>query len=275
MGQSADEADKPFIPSVERVRSAQVILHIGPPKTATTHIQYTIRRLHEDLLKAGYCYPSNSQKDLHSIGISLREGDMPGKILRDKVFGCLKSGKKLIFSTEKLSQTETEEGFRRIFDFFSGYHVHVIAAFRDPLSLSYSWYNQVLRDNRNVATFTEHLSHEFDQYRLRALSSALFNFQKLYGRENMTVIDFHGMLAAQKDPSYVFLCEILGVLCDAKYVASEGSHPSADLRPSYLFAFVRNVVSSLGCDFLAPRKAFDELTEAYEELDFTIAELLE
>eukprot|EP01031_Cornospumella_fuschlensis_P026738 gene26738-32309_t len=165
----------------------------------------------------------------------------------------------------------------KIKDFFKGYSVHIVASFRDPLAVTYSWYNQLLRNSARIVTFAEHLtSDKYDTYSSRAFAAGLFEYAKLYEVSNMTIIDFQGMMVAKKDFAYVILCEIMGTMCDAHYYPDEGANPSEDLRPSFLFTFVRNVVGSLGCKFNEnPTGVFSHVQPRYRSLNFSTLPVLE
>eukprot|EP01031_Cornospumella_fuschlensis_P026817 gene26817-32402_t len=245
-------------------------MHIGPPKTATSHIQQTAVHMHEELYKTGWCYPVDKQDDYHDLCQSLRSGENPkNEGLVKRMFQCLKDGKKLLVSSEKLYRSQD---YRKIVDFFKEYKVHVIVSFRDPLSLAYSWYNQVSRDSPRVYSFSEHLGQvqSMEYFEMVAFGAPMFDWAKLYGVGSMTVLDFQGMIAAHKDPAYVILCELLGTMCAAKYNPRLGSNTSKDLRPAFLYQFVRRFVNSLGCEiFLENGKLFALLEPRYESLDFS------
>ncbi|RYH21088.1 hypothetical protein EON65_21540 [archaeon] len=261
----AADSSAPFISNIERLRAADVIIHIGPPKTATSHIQHNLLRLSSDIDKAGWCYPAETQKELHAIGEKLRLGESIKPAQWKKVHACLESGKKLIFSTERLGQSMSNRGFKVIKDFFKGYKVHIVVAFRDSLTMAYSWYNQATRNAKAsmVLTFGDHVAREFSQYDRRVLSNAIFEYADAFGIQNMTVIDFYGMIAAKKDPAYVFLCEIVGILCEA-FIKPTEDNVSTDLKPYYLFNFVKNFAFSLGCKFMAD-DAYETILERYRE----------
>eukprot|EP01031_Cornospumella_fuschlensis_P026816 gene26816-32401_t len=188
-----------------------------------------------------------------------------------------REGKKVFISSEKFNQVEVREGYLKIKDFFKGYSVHIVASFRDPLAVTYSWYNQLLRNSARIVTFAEHLtSDKYETYSSRAFAAGLFEYAKLYDVSNMTIIDFQGMMVAKKDFAYVILCEIMGTMCDAHYYPDEGANPSEDLRPSFLFTFVRNIVGSLGCKFNEnPTVVFSHVQPRYRSLNFSTLPVLE
>lgn len=244
-------------------------MHIGPPKTATSHIQHNLIRLRDEIDQAGWCYPVDTQKELHAIGEKLRLGDPIKEAHRKKIHSCLQNGKRLIFSTERLGQSTSNRGFKVIQEFFKGYKVHVVVAFRDSLTMAYSWYNQATRNAKTsmVLTFGDHLSREFSQYDRRVLSNAIFEYGEVFGKQNMTIIDFYGMIAAKKDPAYVFLCEIVGILCDS-FIKPTEDNVSTDLKPYYLFNFVKNFAYSLGCKF-SSEDAYESILERYGDSNIT------
>ena len=75
--------------------------------------------------------------------------------------------------------------------------------------------------------------------------SILYQYGSKFGFQNVVIIDYYGVLAANKDISYVFFCEIIGVFCDVQF-SGEKTNLSADLisrQLAYLFtefAFAHN-----------------------------------
>jgi hypothetical protein len=76
----------------------------------------------------------------------------------------------------------------------------------------------------------------------------------MFGRENMTLVDYDGAIAAGKDIAFVILCDILGVFCDElpKVVQSK-SNTRPEMIPYNLLSIVNDFVSVLGCEICSAK----------------------
>ncbi|RYH29431.1 hypothetical protein EON65_08530 [archaeon] len=257
-----------------KLYEADVILHIGPSKTGTSHLQALLKRFSSLLLENGYCYPD------HSKGGQKMFNDLPIHIMSNKpmndidkaVQDCFKQKKKLIFSCEVLAQLSQPEHFAKLREYFAGKKIYVLATYREPLSLSYSFYNQMRKSLNNIAeTFSEYLQHGFAAFENRMKYRELQGYEAMLagtvtgarkhggkegnvtvasmgiGRDSMTILDFYGAIAAHKDFAYVFICEVLGIICNENYPPDLGNNPSVNLLPYYLMHTVSQYVERKKC----------------------------
>eukprot|EP01031_Cornospumella_fuschlensis_P031940 gene31940-38618_t len=258
-----------------KLYEADVILHIGPSKTGTSHLQAILRRYSSLLLENGYCYPEHSNQKLFN--------ELPIHILFNKpmdgihkaVQDCFKQKKKLIFSCEVLSQLSLPDHFAQLRDYFAGKKIYLLATYREPLSLTYSYYNEMRKILGSIAgTFTVYMQHGIADFENRMKYRELQWYQAMLagtitgakkhssgmskegnrtspnfdiGRDSMTILDFYGAIAAHKDFAYVFMCESLGILCKEAYPAELRKNPSVNLLPFYLMHVVSNFVESKHC----------------------------
>jgi hypothetical protein len=268
--QSVDELRK------KSLREADVILHIGPPKTATSHIQYALHRLRKEVSDAGYCWPIEETPHIHAVGLAFQDGK-PGPNQYVKLLkGCLDEGKKLIFSTEKLSQVFEPQGFHQIHKLFKGYKIHVVAMYRESLTVLYSYYNQLARNTLHFQPFTNYLIRNYHKYFSQLMHTSLHHYSREFGRTNMTIIDFNGAVAAKQDMAKVFLCDLLGILCDAPMIADEGSHPSVSLLPHHLFSLARQAAQTLRCDMNITEAGLADTVRRYTKgVDFSTLPVIE
>lgn len=248
---------------------AEVILHIGPPKTATSHIQGALHRLREELGHEGYCWPiaDGDTHKLHAIGNAFKAGHAGPDQQVALVQHCLRSGQKVIFSSEKMSAVDTKAGFEHIRKLFSGRRIHIVAAYRESLTVSYSYYNQCGRYKPDVLPFSNYLTRNYDHLFAHMFHSSFANYAQEFGKENMTIIDFNGVMAVKKDMAHVFLCEMLGAQCNMEIIPDERSHPSLDLLTHYLFILVRNLAKTLQCKVSLSKQKYRKIVDGYEELD--------
>eukprot|EP01031_Cornospumella_fuschlensis_P035010 gene35010-42397_t len=270
----------PASSTVRTIQDADIVLHIGPPNTANPHIQATARRYRSELYQAGWCYPVKSNNDVHALGLAVLNGRKPNVELVQRIRKCISDGKKVYLSSDKFGNMHTASEIKRVQAFFNGYKVHVLANFREPLTLSYAWHNQIFDDAPKVLPFTEHLSSAADRYLQRTFYAGLSNYADLFGIKNVTVIDLHGMIAAGEiAPSYVVFCELLGALCGKQFSADYGKQTPRDLRPSYLYSIVRSFVNSMGCSFNFVQgkeiSTFHKMIEHYRALNISSLPMVE
>lgn len=252
---------------VAAAKDAEVIVHIGPHLSATKHIQGALSERRSKLLEAGYCFPENVQEIVQAIvqGNGTTVTPAARAISHESIKKCL--DKKIILSSDLLAQIPDHDGLRRLRDSFGNKKMHIIATYREPLSMSYAWYQESMQNNPLITTFSRFVSHKYDASYHRTISLSLFHYAKEFGKDHLTIIDYNGVQAAKKDHAYVFMCEVMGVLCSERLPYQE-IKPVKAFLPSYLFVFVRNHASSIGCK-PAKTDSHQKLMQTYSSLDLT------
>eukprot|EP01031_Cornospumella_fuschlensis_P026739 gene26739-32310_t len=258
-----------FAQGVAKAKEAEVFVHIGPHLSAATHIQDVLGSRRQKLLEAGFCYPENQQEVVLAVlqGNGSTIASSAKAVNRESMKKCLNQNKKIIISSDLLAQIPDHDGLRRLRDVFGNMKMHIVATYREPLTMSYNWYQEAMHNNPLITTFSRFVSHKYDASYHRSISLSLFHFSKEFGKDHMTIIDYNGVQAAKKDPAYVFLCDVMGILCSEKLPFQESKQVKTFL-PSYLYVFVRNHASSIGC-----KPASDEshlkLMQSYSNLDLS------
>ncbi|RYG94635.1 hypothetical protein EON65_57190, partial [archaeon] len=261
-----------LVQSSQRVASAseaEVYVYIGPHLSATHHIQEVLGDHRSEIFDAGFCYPENQQEIVLAIlqgeGATVKPAERA--VNQESMKKCLNQGKKIIISSDLLSQIPDHDGLRRLRDAFGNKKMHIIATYREPLTMSYIWYQEAMHNNPLITTFSRFVSHKYDTSYHRTISLSLFHFAKEFGKEHITIIDFNGMQAAKKGPAYVFVCEIIGIMCSESFPYLENKRIKTFL-PSYLYVFVRNHAYSIGCK-PAQKDSHLKLMQSYGSLDLT------
>lgn len=128
-----------------------IYLHIGPPKTATTSLQYVLRANDKD---AGYVYGGVTQpRDPDKAELSMRlhcycvaPDHEKLQSLRNEIDGILDSGRDLVISEEMFlvdGHVTHQEKLHRLEKVFRGVRVVVLICVRDPVVGLQSLYQEL------------------------------------------------------------------------------------------------------------------------------------
>lgn len=247
-----------------------VYLHIGPSKTGTTYIQSVLSSLKDELAAVGVCWPGGRTDNAFHPYAGLFERNGPVGELKQAIDACLAKGQKVLISSEHFSFMHDYTHFHK---FFSVYNVMVIAFHREYLTKVYSHYTQRNKIQANPITLKD---AAFELINERAYSidnvggfNVIHRFQELFGRENMTIYDYDGILAAQQDIAHVMLCHSLSVFCEqaslkVPQVESSNRHP--DMIKYDMLHIVHSFVKSLGCRICPPGNSFQGMVEYYANM---------
>lgn len=142
-------------------KDPDLFIHIGPPKSGTSAIQYFLHTNREILERCGFHYPEhgidrNNISGGHSeLGLLLTENKLEQATgLFKKYLNAAKKKKvDLLLSAE--SFYINPEKFKQILSDFSG-SITIIAFFRDPLETIYSSYSQLIKRHFFKGTFEHH-----------------------------------------------------------------------------------------------------------------------
>ena len=106
--------------------------------------------------------------------------------------------------------------------------------------------------------------HSFNSY-----IHVLTTYSTVFGKENITLVDYDGVAAANKDIVYVILCEVAGVLCGKTHIFETASNSNArrSLVPEQLFSqFEMFVYDSIQCDNFNKRSLRERFRQEYKQL---------
>lgn len=181
-----DRGDNQNNNTVSRTDRPYLVLHIGPPKTATTAIQCELARLNEELAKNDSYYYFGIPCLLdRTLRLQNNETYQRGfKILNDitrkEVNGDfftnfqkrlnyrLERNDNVIFSSEHFNQIRSDEGFQMIKNATEGFHVRVVISYRRYWEWLPSYYYQqnktrnIKRMEKLVAYLLKHIHDRYN-----------------------------------------------------------------------------------------------------------------
>ncbi|WP_394228262.1 hypothetical protein [Pseudoalteromonas spongiae] len=156
----------------------ELLLHIGAPKTGTSHIQRSIILNEKSVSRGGYHYLDNLQWHdgaHHLISFAIREAKYGGTAFSfEKEFAKLKrevektKSNKFIISTELLFFIPNEKEQDRLKQLFSLFDkVKVVVFFREPVAFLNSLFKQMIRDpsdksSEHPVSFINRVAHNLN-----------------------------------------------------------------------------------------------------------------
>jgi hypothetical protein len=229
----------------------KIYLHIGTHKTGSTHIQTYLEKNWENLEKENICIPSSTHSAkhfAHLAGLFDRRNEVSETAEFTEIQSCLQKNMNVVISTENFSTLKAEKVvmLKNWLEKATQGHeveVKVILYYREWLNYLYSRYFEKQKIySTGVTTFSEFFAMNnvtADEYSYEAKT---LNFVKAFGEENMIIVDYYGVEAAQKDIAYVFVCEVMGVYCNQAAELNTGKagqeNPHLDLvYLHYLYLF--------------------------------------
>lgn len=239
----------------------KVYVHIGPSKTGTTHIQDVMARLKDKLYGKKICWPSIGSrhgKIFSQLADALDKNDVAIVTkFRANINKCLKDGLTVIISSEHFHYMEHLETF---YNFFKDYKLQIIAFHREFISKLYSDYTQHQKFVTVPSRFGPYLSSGLSGSFLSPDNGnnrfEIRKFEAMFGKENMTFVDYDGAMAAGKDIAFVILCDILGAFCDElPSVARSKSNTRPEMVPYNILTMIDELVGVVGCKICTIKKA--------------------
>jgi hypothetical protein len=249
-------------------RSVKVYLHVGPHKTGSTHVQKFILTHLKELKEAGFCFPSTKPIQNKSISRLTLALHTTGNLtqLRQVISDCLEGKdnqpKENIFMTAEniaaLSATQLEV-LKSLFPVDS--KIVIMLAYREWLNRMYSQYTQISKVNILLsAPFSSFLFDDYGHltyYQSFNMISLIQKFEKVFGSENIRLLDYYGITAEGKDIVHGYFCEIMNILCsstsllnkDKSLITYENVKPFGHLI--HLISIVRDYIFSQGYVFLS------------------------
>jgi hypothetical protein len=259
------------------VNALQINIHIGPHKTGTSHIQHYLTIKRQQLSDSGFCWPTATEPDsapdrsgkaLHNLSSHITTFQKIPLFIEEELKLCARKNMSIIlsaedFSTFNLSQVRllkhllvtslTDEHDKSL---HSNISFKVIIFYRDWISLVYSTFAEVSKKNEAKSTSISHyLFRTLDGItklpQLDILSLISYH-SEVFGLHNIILVDYNGVKAQGKDIAYVFVCEILKVLCLKSSIlntvaAKENEKPNIPLL--HLIYLLRYYIQSLGYQF--------------------------
>lgn len=238
-----------FKEDVKRNSPIVAFFHPGPGKTGTTHLQSFLVSAEDALLKENFAiwpdlYPafltckrdgslSNADSMLTFRGKQLSvyyKYFGKCKAIRNAVHSFIRKSAKLnrniIFSSETFLASEA--GVRSIMDVLKAenYIIHGVISYRFSLNWFISRYNEEVtfqsissaemlnpKAQLGKSLFSEYLVNNWVYMFKRHKIQAFYDILSSYASYRFSVIDLYGTVAAGKELTEVFLCNVANVLC--------------------------------------------------------------
>jgi hypothetical protein len=194
---------------------------------------------------------------------------------------CLEKGMNPLLSAEGLCELPVDE-IMKLKSFILGVaaknpvEIKIILYYREWLNFIYSTYAELAKSyNARTVSFPEFLLVEGDDLITRnsvQFPAMMKNYISVFGEKNFILVDYYGVQARKRDIAYVFVCEILKVMCletallngDKRVVRHENEKPNAVyLHYIYLFNLYLNTHLMQLCtrDYRTNAAYIEELTK--------------
>ena len=247
----------------------QVLLHIGPHKAASSHIQESLFKIASLLGDHNYFWPPHSvnSKSVQNYARAIRNDRVNAAnheteltVMRKFIDECRQLNRSIILSTEEFDDLRPEH-ISVLRNDLRGFNVTVVFVYRELLSQLVSLHFEENRFEHDFVQFSSSFSNYFfsimdNMPRAIQPVQILSDFAAQFGGDHILAIDLVGTIAARKDIAHVVLCEILGVLCDRpELIRRERSNSGYDLVPSQVFSIYKKHVGLEKCSFCANTNA--------------------
>ena len=224
----------------------RAIVHIGPPKTASTYIQEFLSHHARDLQKYNLIWPSThhygSPKGISLFGMDLANDSIDNtttEITDMRVFfeENRAQNRSIIISSENFSK-DSPIGVAMLKSMLRGFDVTIIYFYREFVSHLLSVYYQLYRGDK-ISKFEPLSTFVVKNFDVLAIQLDLWRtlraYEDAFGNEAMVVVDYYGCEAAGVDVAYVVACEVAGALCDRNdlFIKSADS-PTTNARESLI-----------------------------------------
>lgn len=245
----------------------RAVIHIGPPKSGSTHLQ-SLLESETNLLKMGNfvnirgCTGSFLQvKQLFS---RQRYNESFGSLCPLKVdyvdhliSGFRENNKNVVISSEYLFRTTKPQLFEEMKDFFHGFHINIVFMYRQLINQEISRFNQAGKFNQRRWENHKWPKPVFFSALPAPQNNYYFPVYEQYRKEiphaNFTVIDYYGALGSGRDIADVFFCGVLGVPCEGERAnfssVMKRDNPSEVLDIEQIVELFHEYVGDRNCSF--------------------------
>ncbi len=251
------------------------IIHIGPHKAASTHIQFELSSLQKQMTNVDYNWPSRKDgtpegiKDIANFAFALKgalnDTTLELTTMSSFLHDSLARNKSIILSTEEFDDMDKAQ-VAALRDHLKGFNVTIVFVYRDFLAQLISLH---FESNRFEHSFVQ-FSQSFSTFLFGLLGElqtclnpikTLNIYAEVFGAENLRIIDLLGTAAAGVPLMHVLLCEIGGILCEhiKKTPSIHGgprpTNSAYSLLPAQVFSFYKSYTERQNngtCTFCGP-----------------------
>ena len=252
----------------------KLLLYVGPHKTGSSTVELFLYQ-NRDLIanKYGYKWPHlflhGGEKQVGFFGLALDDIEGHDRAINKMVQSIdlvLKNQNHLVLASEEFDRFNTIQKVEKLHQMITKFNVTVIMTYREGLNTYISYYNQLLRSNpdmsykhKNNEIFQLFLSEylDFKSFVISGFTSFQHKFEnlvssygKVFGLSNIHIIDYYGILKANKDLRYIVTCEISKIMCnDDEFLQSTSSiNPSSNVQDFEMIAAIMYYIKTKkGC----------------------------
>ncbi len=200
----------------ENKTKQKVIMHVGPHKTGSTHIHAYIEKISDSLPSVSYCWPvtkGNVPNKSNMLAVHFLENRSVHNKSIQWLNNCMKTSQNIIISSEAFDRFSLDK-FIEFRNYLSDFDFEIVIIYREWLNHMYSLYTELHKHTSKGTSFSEYLFQNLDLFEespVLNLSLLIAAFEPVVGIQNIHVLDYYGIIAAEKDEAYVIVCEIMGV----------------------------------------------------------------
>ena len=200
----------------------KAVIHIGPNKTGSTHVQVFLSAYANELQNAGFSFPKHEgtgtffgPKDAPKYFFGeLRATHTANGLLGRYLRSALDKGQNVLISETDFSSLHGEEEIGLLKSMLQGFVITIVIVYREPLSHLQSEHNARYHSFRTLPSNGAFLLDGIRNREMLRWETMISEWSSFFGESNIKIIDYYGVLEAGSDEAYVLVCEIAGVLCD-------------------------------------------------------------
>jgi hypothetical protein len=224
----------------------RLVLHVGPPKTASSYLQYRLFSARADLAAQSFEYPQfglfgkmHSRIVEHLLGNAEAAGGMTDGELSDR----LATFSNVVLSCEAFSYLNPEQ-LRRLRSVLKGFSIEVVFYYRSLVHLLPSHWQEYVKQGVD-ATFTEYLS-DFAEWtntlglRPDDLEGQLAKLANVFGNDSLRIICFDNVIEQRLDIFEHFWASVLGLAPPVPRAVANPSALNASAAPESI-DLLRNI----------------------------------
>lgn len=232
------------------MNKGNLYIHIGPPKTATTSLQYYFQELEIDhVVYKGIFQPrkdNNSLADLIFRDVAAGKRNYLRRIEQEIAF-LIKKYKYLIISEEQFLTSNWEKNIFNLFNYLEEFNPKIIITIRNPEDAIISFYQQIytslpVKYQKNIDLFLKSNYCQIYSYKY------LINKLKEIGFKEIIILDYQKLINGEHKISDIFLDSVYSqdqrILLSKKNISRSNKNKRIT-KPLTIKMQVANIISRL------------------------------